>query len=128
MIGISGLLPTPRTLGLVDRLFDFVLDVVHHVFDLVLRVVELLFGLTRAAIGAAFGFEVLVAGEASNGLCDLALDLISVSTLRAPLFFVVKRGAAPRSIVDTRPAVTKASRTSPEAKVPISPEPRLLRT
>jgi hypothetical protein len=47
-------------------------------------VVDLLLGFTSATVALAFGFEVFVTGEASDGLFDFALDLIRLSSHRAP--------------------------------------------
>src|SRR5665811_1326577 len=69
------LLPVQSVLGLVDDLLD-----------LVLSVVDLLLGLTRAPIRLAFGFQVLVAGNDTRGLLDVALDLIRLGTHRTPPF------------------------------------------
>jgi hypothetical protein len=71
------------------------LGAVNHFVDLVPRMVELLFGFTSATIGFAFGFKVLVAGETSGSLFDVALHLISLCTRRALPFFVVESAAAP---------------------------------
>src|SRR5450631_2955218 len=81
-------LPMHGVLGLVDRLFDLVVDLVDHLVDFVLRVVDLLFGLTRAPISLAFGFEVLVACEDCSGLLGVALDLVRLGAHRVPPFLV----------------------------------------
>ena len=65
-----------------------------NLFNLVPRVADLLLGFTCMTIGLAFGFEILVAGEASDGLFDLTLHLISLSSHGVPPSLEATTGSA----------------------------------
>src|ERR1039457_292949 len=93
-----------------------ILGLVDHLVDLVLRVVDLFLGLTSAPIGLAFGFEVLVAGQDSSGLLGVALQLIRLSTHRAPPL-----SSCTPTLVQASPGSPEAIVPSPEAIVPLAP-------
>src|ERR1019366_2112765 len=108
-----------------------ILGLVDHLVDLVLRVVDLFFGLTSAPIRLALGFEVLVAGHDSSGLLGTALQLIRVSTHRAPPFPVVYPYLWPgRLRARQRPSSPRqeAIVPSPRGHSPLAPDPPLRRT
>ncbi len=98
VLGLEALLPLQSVFAFVD-----------HAFDLVLRVFDLLFDLASETIGLAFGFHVFVVGEASDGLFDPALHLVSLAAHRESPSFVFRYSTAPKP-TSTHPTLARRLR------------------